>query len=228
MSGHQNKMLLFLLFLLFFGCSKTVIYERPSENIKPLNTKVSIIILHDDYLIAEGGTSGLKKQLIQAILQKMQSQKKFELIHIQSGGKVPENQSKNGYIFLMGNVWKSGGDTSGNEVVKVTKYSSGANYNRSWEELESRHWDQKVLQTAISLYFVEITSELKMLRSTLTVSNDKNKSGSGFSAKQYSDFYKDTTIAAGHILINAEGGLSSDDVEKELATKAVGKHFESL
>ncbi len=228
MQGYLVKILLSILFLTFCGCTKTVVYDRSNEKIKPLKTRLSRIILHDDYLVAEKGESGLKKQVIQAILTKMRGQKKFKLIHIRSGGKVPENNSSKGYIFLMGNIWKSGGHNSGKEVVKVTRSEYGSGYNRSWDELETRHWSQNVLQTAVSLYFVEITSELKMLRSTMTVSNDKNKTGSGFSGKQYSDFYQDPKISPGHILINAGGNLSSNSVNRELAIKAVNRHFESL
>ena len=99
--------------------------------------------------------------------------------------------------------------------------------------MEKRTWKQDNLQTVVSLYFVEVGSKTKILRSTITISNDKRtKIQTGdrtISNRQYSQLYKDKEIEAGYQQVRSNSSITSTQKAlDELARKAVTVHFDSL
>jgi len=224
-----------LLVVLFFSaCSdKITQYERQEDKIKPLQTTVKTVILHEDYIKAERESQTIKDFIIRRIVEKISMSPKFHLVHIQKGGALPTENDFKGQIILTGNIWTQSGQTSGRDIAIVRRTESGKTYSRSWDELEHRRWKQNVLQTVISLNFLEITDKTKLLRGVITSSNDRHYQLSNNSRKieetQSSDVFKIPELSPGHIVISVDSRLDNLEVALDsLASKAINKLFESL
>ncbi len=215
------------------SCSKTVKFEPLSKKIRPLETRAAKIILHEDYIFADNNAKELKRYLIQHIQNKMKSKSRFQFEFIPSGEKVPRNNSNNALVFVVGDIWFHQGKTSGDQVKKVTRYKRDRYVSQSWDEIEHRKWDKDQLQNFVSLYFLEIGSDTKILRATLTASNDSKEiirsRNQQLSNKQFSQFYQDKKLQPAHTIIKADNNITdSDKALNELASKAVNTHFNSL
>ncbi len=221
------------LMLLIVSCSKTVVFEQEAQKALPLKTDARIIRLHEDYLFAERDAQALKEKVVENIRQVMANQQRFRFEFIPSGTKIPKNDSNNESVFLIGDIWMYKGSTSGEQVKKVTRTKSGFGFSQSWDELENRSWRQDNLQTVVSLYFVEVGNETRILRSTITISNDKKTKiqtgGRTISNRQYSQLYRDKELQAGFQLVKSNSSITSTQKAlNELARKAVTVHFDAL
>ncbi len=222
-----------LLALFLASCSKTIVFKQEDQKIHPLKTDARILRLHEDYLFADSDARELKQSVIENIKQVMSQQNRYEFEFIAAGEKVPKNNSNNESIFLIGDIWMYKGNTSGSEVEKVSRSQVGFGYTRSWDELERRSWEQDSLQTVISLYFIEVGNKTRILRSTITISNDKKTKiktgGRTISDRQYSDLFKDKELQAGYQLVESSSSITSTkQALEELAKKAVTVHFDNL
>lgn len=224
---------LVLILLMFVACSKTAVYRPDDQRIRPLKTGAPIIRLHEDFLYAEREAQSLKKEVIASIKQVMSQQDRFRFEFIPSGKEVPRNSTNASNVFLVGDIWFHQGRTSGTQIEKVTRTENGFGYTRSWEELERRQWDKRILQTAISLYFIEIGSETDLLRANITVSADERyqlkQGGRIVTRRQDSQFLKEKDLQPGYRLIRLDTNLEDlENALKELANKAVTVHFDNL
>lgn len=235
MSNRIRKTVTLLLFFLLplTSCTKTARYSGTVQKISALKSRATIIVLHEDYIFVEPAAIAFKNQLLTKLRQRLSKTNKYQLQFIASGGQLPKNNSNNSMIFLTGDIWFHKGNTEGYEKVKVKRSSSGYGYTKSWEEMETRNWKQTSLQTIISLYFIEIGEDTKLLRATVTASNDKNQvvfSGSRkISDNQYSRFYVDKNIEPGHQLIKSSSSIH--DLRKsfeDLADKALNIHLQAI
>lgn len=233
-SKKINKILLLLACtFLVFSCTKTVRYKSKTEQLKPLATKVKKLVLHEDYIFAESNAAPLKDALVKSIQNSLNGQSRFEVEFISSGNPVPRNNSNNALLFIVGDVWLHRGKVSGNSVKKFSRNRRGFNYEESWDELENRRWEKDQLQTIVSLYFIEVGAETRLLRSTITASNDSRQSTWSGSRKlsdsQSSSFFSNKKLQAAHSLIAANTSiLNQSNVFQELANKATAKHFSNL
>ncbi len=229
----KTTLLLVCLGTLLISCSKTVKFEPSAKRIRPLDTQATRIILHEDYIFAEKDVGQMKHILVRNIQSRMKSNSRFQFEFIPAGQKVPRNNSNRALVFITGDIWLHQGKTSGDRVEKVTRYKSGFNYNQSREEIERSKWNKNQLQTIISLYFIEIGSETRLLRATMTASNDnRQKVWTGnkqLSDNQVSTFYQDKELQPAHTVVKA--GINITGISRaldELIKKAVNTHFNSL
>ena len=221
------------LMLLVVACSKTVVFKQEAGKSVPLKTDARVIRLHEDYLFAERDAQALKEKVVENIKRVMEQQQRFQFEFVPTGRRVPKNNSNNENIFLIGDIWMYKGSTTGNEVKKVTKRKVKRRLSQSCDELEKRTWKHDNLQTVVSLYFVEIGSKTKILRSTITISNDKRTKiqtgGRTISDRQYSQLYRDKEIQAGYEQVKSNSTITSTQKAlDELARKVVTVHFDSL
>ncbi len=225
--------LLLYLSLFLTSCTKTVTFDGTTKKIKPLNSNANIIVLHEDYIFAEPQATEVKKYLIEKIQEKMRHFPKYKLMVISSGREIPQNNGNDEMIILMGDIWLHKGTTAGDQVMKVSRSSRSLTSFRTWEEIEQRHWKQNTLQTIISLYFIEVGSSTKILRSTVTASNDKKQvtrvGGRSLSNNQTSQFFQDKEVKAGHQVLKAKNSIDQPRlVFKELAARAADAQLDSL
>lgn len=225
---------LILVVVLLSACSDKIIrYERQEDKIKPLRTKVKTLILHDDYIVAENQSKAFKDFVIKRIVEKIKGNSKFQLIHLKKGSPLPDGNDFKGRIVIVGNIWSRSGSTSGEEVALVRKTKSTKNQRQSWDELERRHWKQDLLQTIISLNFIEITDKTRLLRGVITISNDRHYQLSDNKRKikdsQFSDLFAVPKLSPGydHIIIKSTFN-KLDTALNSLAQASVNKSFESL
>ncbi len=232
-----SRLTLFILALVMgafvTSCTKTVKYRRPSDTIKPLDTQAKRMILHEDYLFAESNSKKLKSYLLDGLRKQAAKNKRFTIEVVRSGKPIPRNNGNNPVVFVMGDIWLHQGKSSGDEVRIVSRSKSGFNSSRSWDEIEKSKLTKKELQTIVSLYFVEVSSETRLLRATLTTSSDikseKKTGGRNVSNNQFSDFYVDKKLEPAHIKIKAGNDIErTDSVLRELADRAVTTHFQSI
>ncbi|MBU2511411.1 hypothetical protein KJ966_08725 [bacterium] len=230
---YKTLVLFASLGFLLISCSKTVKYESTTKKVRSLDTSATRVILHEDYIFVEKEAEQLKHYLVRAMQNRMKNNHRFQLEFVPSGQAVPQNDSNHPLVFIIGDIWFNQAKISGNQLEKVTRNQSGFNFSQSWDEIEQRKWDKDQLQTIISLYFIEIGSETRLLRATMTASNDnRQKVWAGnrqISDNQMSQFYRDKELQPAHTEIKADNNITMvGRVFDELADKAVNTHFNSL
>lgn len=219
--------------LFLASCTKTVKFEASSRKVRPLDTQARKIVLHEDYIFAEKEAEKLKQQLLKSIRNKMKNQSKFRFEFIPAGKAIPRNSTNKPLVFITGDIMTHKGQTSGKDVKKVTRYKRSKKVSQHWDELENQKWNKNQLQTFITLYFVEIGSETKLLRSTMTASSDNRQrvwtGNKVVSDTQKSAFFEDKKIKPAHTVIQSkETVLNPEKTFAGLALKAVNTHFDSL
>lgn len=219
-------MLLLPLLLLVVSCSSTIKYKGSSVQVKPLKTKARNIILHEDYIFSGQISVEIKQLLIDQLLSGLSKYPKYQVQRLKSGVSIPQNNSNKPQILLVANIWHHRGETNGQEVVKVKRHESGINYRKNWEELENRSWEQLENQSIISLYFLEIGKETKLLRATITAVNDKKqkkiKPGHTVEQRKYAMFYQIKGMQPGYDLVSVNSDISQlEQYIPELIEKSI-------
>ena len=153
------------------ACVNIVRYERPESSITPMQTSLKRIILHEDYIRAENDALGLKEYFFKALVNRLSGIKGNEIIVIKSGKSLPALVDNKGSLWIVGDIWSNRTKQSGRNVQLKTMYSRTSKSSSSREVLEQLHWKQESVMSYTNLYFIELTENPRLLRSTITASN---------------------------------------------------------
>ena len=161
--------------LITFGgsaCVKLTTYEGTDFKTKRLQTKVTRIVLHADFIKATDDNLRLQAPFIQALEKALQSKNKgFEIIVKKKGEKLPDFRDNKGVILIAGDVWSRRTERKG-DTVQVKRLSKNTKTSRrSWDVIENINWEKESLLAYTNLYFIEFSSSPKLLNSSITVSS---------------------------------------------------------
>jgi len=162
---------LFLLVLTLTACVNIVHYERPEHTLRPLQTTLKRIVLHEDFISSDSDSLGLKKYFFKALAKRLSAIKGNEIIVIKSGAPFPKLLDNKGSLLIIGDIWSNRTKQTGRNVQLKTLTNSSANSSSSRDVLEHLHWEQESVMSYTNLYFIELTENPQLLRSTITASN---------------------------------------------------------
>jgi len=225
------------------GCVKLIAYKGTEFQTKRLQTKVTRIVLHADFIKATDDNLRLKAPFIQALEKALQSKNKgFEIIVKKKGEKLPDFGDDKGVILIVGDVWSRRTERKG-DTVQVKKLRKNTKTSRrSWDVIENLNWEKESLLAYTNLYFIEFSSSPKLLNSSITVSsleighiagNQGTKSDSSMGRFEFLDPDRETKsffsskstakrIATGYMTVTWNSSV------QKLAELSVAKHINGI
>jgi len=153
------------------ACVNIIRYERPESGIKPLKTTLKRIILHEDYISAENDTLGIKEFFFNELADQLSNMKAHEVIVLKSGTPLPKLGDNKGSLWIVGDIWSRSTKQSGRNVHLKTLSTRSPGFSSSRDVLEHLHWEQDSVMSYTNLYFIELSENPKLLRSSITASN---------------------------------------------------------
>ena len=170
----MNKQVISGLILITFAVSSCVniaTYEAPDSSLKPLQSKIKRIILHEDSIAAEDDSLDMRRYFFNALANRLSSMKDYEVIIIKTGNPLPTLNDNKGSIWITGNIWSRRTEMSGQNANIKSMFRSTMNTSSSWDVLEHLNWNQQSFMSFTNLYFIELTENPRLLRSVITASN---------------------------------------------------------
>ncbi|MBC8258876.1 MAG: hypothetical protein H8E38_07665 [SAR324 cluster bacterium] len=228
------------------ACVNIVRYERSEDRIKPLQTTIKRIIIHEDYINSESDYLGLKAYFFKALVKRLSTIYDQQLIVIKSGKPFPTLVDNRGSLWIVGDIWSKQTKQSGRSVQLKTLSSRTSNSSSSRDVLEHLSWKEDSVMSYTNLYFIELTENPKLLRSTITASNftavrvsgDRGTEQSSIMTEvefqnpddQAESFFSgaatDKRLAAGYQLVSLALNKNNWQASlNQLAETAVSKHF---
>jgi len=153
------------------GCVNLAHYKAPVFKVKPLQTKVSRIILHEDSIRVEDDSLNMRTFFVSALADRLSGMKNFEVIIVPSGKPLPQFGDNKGSIWIVGKIWSQRSEQSGHNVQLKTLYKKTKTSSSSWDVLETLNWNHESIMSFTNLYFIELSEDLKLLKSYITASN---------------------------------------------------------
>ena len=138
---------------------------------KPLQSKIKRIILHEDSIAAEDDSLDMRRYFFNALANRLSSMKDYEVIIIKTGNPLPTLNDNKGSIWITGNIWSRRTEMSGQNANIKSMFRSTMNTSSSWDVLEHLNWNQQSFMSFTNLYFIELTENPRLLRSVITASN---------------------------------------------------------
>ena len=244
----NNLKIIGMLLIVFMttACVNIVRFERAEHALKPLQTTLKRIVLHEDFISSESDSLGLKKYFFKALAMRLSAIKGNEVIVLKTGVPFPKLVDNKGSLLIIGDIWSKRTKQTGRNVQLKTMTSRSSNSSSSRDVLEHLHWEQESVMSYTNLYFIELTENPQLLRSTITASNftsvkvngDKGTKQSKILTRvefQHPDkdaksFFSgestDKRIAAGYQLVSLN--LNNNNLQssmKQLAEISLTKHF---
>lgn len=230
------------------ACVNLIKYERSGPLVKPLQTKVKRIIFHEDFIKTEHDLLGLKEPFIVSLTLSLKKMTSFEVIIVKSKEPLPDLRDNKGSLWIIGSIWSQQTKQTGNNVRIKTLSQRTSTYSRSWDVLENISWKKESIMSFTNLYFLEISSYPKMLKSSFTASNieyisEKGNQGTNQSSvinqvefsnldEEAESFFGDSTakrLTMGYHVVSvpADNKNWKASLEK-LAEMAVKLHFQGI
>lgn len=168
---YSTTILMGMTLLLMASCVNLTRYKSPGFQDRPLKTRIKRVVLYERFIKSDKDTLRFKKQFFTALKNHIRTKDGYDVIVIKSNDPLPDLRNEEGVLWVSGNLWSEKTVQSGesSQIKKLSKRTK--TYSRRWDVLEHIRWKKDSYLLFSNLYFIEVSSKPKILRSSFTASH---------------------------------------------------------
>jgi len=169
----MNRIVIFILSsIMLVSCSKTAVYIKDTQHIKPYEFN-GVLIISDKLIDTSYDKLNITGKLT-AMMKKKWGKNGITVLSVNDLEVVKRKKDSDKFMLLLGSVMSDDGQESGEFTTKKTKrVGRGKNYSLT-DYVESVNWQKNTKNINTVFHFIEISDETKLVASSNVVSRFSN------------------------------------------------------